>query len=155
MSQSFRTIYNNDCVDLQMCLVIYREISFMSSFLKEKRIALRLIFHVFPSTKPWKIYDHIFSQRAPSVAYLYIKWRPSFPDLFAIIEKLYPWMIYWHHIKEKSRTKIKSNILTNKVSAHKREKNFSASARNQNVIEILFHGIIWLRFLFVKKQINI
>lgn len=120
----------------------------------EEKKFFRLIFVFFACTKPWKIYDHIFSKGSVRCC-LYIEWRQNFPDLFAIIEKLYFWMIYWHHIKEKSRTKIKSNILTNKVSAHKREKNFSASARNQNVIEILFHGIIWLRFLFVKKQINI
>lgn len=55
-------------------------------------------------------------------------------DLFAIIEKLYISMIYGHHIKEKSRPKIKSQHFR---PSKFREKNFGRiSKKPRDVIGV-------------------
>lgn len=69
----------------------------------------------------WKIYDRISSKERVRCCHIISEER-IFLDLFAIIEKLYFWMIYWHHIKEKSRARIKSNGLTNKRRANSKDK---------------------------------
>lgn len=101
--------------------------------------------HLSFSSKSWKIYDHIFSKERVRCCHIISEER-IFLDLFAIIEKLYVWMIYWHHIKEKSRPRIKSNIFTNKVDTRKdkaEEKLLATSTRNVRT---------WSKFSFMVSS---
>lgn len=145
-SRSFRTIYSNDCVDLQICFVI-NLLPNRFAFAFQRFLSARAA--NVPPTNHEK-FIATFSLRTTSYVTRDIKWT-NFPRSFRHHRKTLLSDDLWtsHQRKISTENQIKHFWPSEVSKDREREKNLSASARSRYVIGV------WASTSLRCKQINI